>query len=98
MVDRKSTRLNSSHTIISYAVFCLKKKYTRILAARHGGLGRPGGPAPRLFGARAAGGGRPSAGGGGARGGGSMSRRSFFFLRLGRPPNSPLFPTRPLSR
>src|SRR3954465_1394840 len=24
--DRKSTRLNSSHTIISYAVFCLKKK------------------------------------------------------------------------
>src|SRR5258708_26846062 len=29
--DRKSTRLNSSHQIISYAVFCLKKKkkYTR---------------------------------------------------------------------
>src|SRR3954467_12543222 len=26
--DRKSTRLNSSHTIISYAVFCLKKKKT----------------------------------------------------------------------
>src|SRR5260221_7474683 len=26
MVDRKSTRLNSSHTVISYAVFCLKKK------------------------------------------------------------------------
>src|SRR3954467_16008589 len=25
-LDRKSTRLNSSHTIISYAVFCLKKK------------------------------------------------------------------------
>src|SRR5258708_27875094 len=25
-VDRKSTRLNSSHQIISYAVFCLKKK------------------------------------------------------------------------
>src|SRR2546427_7016978 len=29
--DRKSTRLNSSHSQISYAVFCLKKK-------RHGGL------------------------------------------------------------
>src|SRR5258708_38154603 len=33
MADRKSTRLNSSHQIISYAVFCLKKKkikqYTR---------------------------------------------------------------------
>src|SRR5258708_34825264 len=27
--DRKSTRLNSSHQIISYAVFCLKKKTTR---------------------------------------------------------------------
>src|SRR5260221_8986384 len=26
MEDRKSTRLNSSHTVISYAVFCLKKK------------------------------------------------------------------------
>src|SRR5258708_23531502 len=30
--DRKSTRLNSSHQIISYAVFCLKKKNK---AARH---------------------------------------------------------------
>src|SRR5439155_26792183 len=27
-VDRKSTRLNSSHVAISYAVFCLKKKMT----------------------------------------------------------------------
>src|SRR5437588_12397866 len=27
--DRKSTRLNSSHTVISYAVFCLKKKNTQ---------------------------------------------------------------------
>src|SRR5256885_11503702 len=26
MLDRKSTRLNSSHLVISYAVFCLKKK------------------------------------------------------------------------
>src|SRR5438132_8826006 len=29
--DRKSTRLNSSHTVISYAVFCLKKKKKRKL-------------------------------------------------------------------
>src|SRR5258708_25072585 len=29
LVDRKSTRLNSSHQIISYAVFCLKKKKTK---------------------------------------------------------------------
>src|SRR5256885_12308557 len=28
-VDRKSTRLNSSHLVISYAVFCLKKKKTK---------------------------------------------------------------------
>src|SRR2546429_2582341 len=30
VVDRKSTRLNSSHGYISYAVFCLKKKKTII--------------------------------------------------------------------
>src|SRR2546426_5106743 len=29
--DRKSTRLNSSHLVISYAVFCLKKKTTETL-------------------------------------------------------------------
>src|SRR5256885_6860533 len=28
--DRKSTRLNSSHLVISYAVFCLKKKTTTV--------------------------------------------------------------------
>src|SRR2546430_9465046 len=33
--DRKSTRLNSSHSQISYAVFCLKKKKTD---TRHGAL------------------------------------------------------------
>src|SRR5256885_10830350 len=31
--DRKSTRLNSSHLVISYAVFCLKKKTKRL--SRH---------------------------------------------------------------
>src|SRR3989454_7099392 len=30
-VDRKSTRLNSSHLVISYAVFCLKKKKKSII-------------------------------------------------------------------
>src|SRR5258708_13807455 len=47
-VDRKSTRLNSSHQIISYAVFCLKKKkaprYTRT-AQSHCCAGAA--PAPR---------------------------------------------------
>src|SRR3712207_7804107 len=31
--DRKSTRLNSSHANISYAVFCLKKKYSILFKA-----------------------------------------------------------------
>src|SRR5438132_9091954 len=30
--DRKSTRLNSSHTVISYAVFCLKKKKKKYIS------------------------------------------------------------------
>src|SRR5258708_11745822 len=33
--DRKSTRLNSSHQIISYAVFCLKKKKQYIQLVEH---------------------------------------------------------------
>src|SRR5205807_7690460 len=33
--DRKSTRLNSSHLVISYAVFCLKKKTELILYHNH---------------------------------------------------------------
>src|SRR5256885_8485056 len=32
--DRKSTRLNPSHLVISYAVFCLKKKNTRTTSPR----------------------------------------------------------------
>src|ERR1022692_2274439 len=39
--DRKSTRLNSSHLVISYAVFCLKKK-----RARRGTRVRPIAPVP----------------------------------------------------
>src|SRR5260221_5296783 len=34
--DRKSTRLNSSHTVISYAVFCLKKKKKHVVRCTHG--------------------------------------------------------------
>src|SRR2546429_5347739 len=33
--DRKSTRLNSSHGYISYAVFCLKKKNASVTSPRH---------------------------------------------------------------
>src|SRR5690625_6553517 len=34
-LDRKSTRLNSSHVAISYAVFCLKKKKKQIITRHH---------------------------------------------------------------
>src|SRR2546430_12433990 len=34
-VDRKSTRLNSSHSQISYAVFCLKKKKSIVILVPH---------------------------------------------------------------
>src|SRR5258708_14337441 len=45
-LDRKSTRLNSSHQIISYAVFCLKKKInaTEAMWQRYGGRGGPAVP------------------------------------------------------
>src|SRR5256885_12575985 len=36
--DRKSTRLNSSHLVISYAVFCLKKKKTDITILYNGNI------------------------------------------------------------
>src|SRR5256885_8502350 len=35
VLDRKSTRLNSSHLVISYAVFCLKKKTTQLSRLAH---------------------------------------------------------------
>src|SRR5256885_11912977 len=40
-VDRKSTRLNSSHLVISYAVFCLKKKKTQQHNTRRETIERP---------------------------------------------------------
>src|SRR5258707_5949846 len=39
LLDRKSTRLNSSHANISYAVFCLKKKKNQILCHTKIGFG-----------------------------------------------------------
>src|SRR5438034_1902989 len=39
--DRKSTRLNSSHTVISYAVFCLKKKKTAPASSQTARATRP---------------------------------------------------------
>src|SRR3954465_14835774 len=94
--DRKSTRLNSSHTIISYAVFCLKKKsqptphHTRYPPSR-----TPARPATTPAARR-------------ERGHALVHRTrhavpgafreviTFFFLRIRRPPKSPLFPFRAL--
>src|SRR5258708_31777395 len=45
-IDRKSTRLNSSHQIISYAVFCLKKKTAHTSrSSRNNSMNQPPAPA-----------------------------------------------------
>src|SRR4051795_12992306 len=96
--DRKSTRLNSSHTLISYAVFCLKKKKQ---SHRRRPVGQDGGDGQRLARVHAL---RPL-----ARGrvppvalptvsAPSSSSFYFFFLMIGHPPKSPLFPSTPLSQ
>src|SRR3989337_110179 len=95
--DRKSTRLNSSHGSISYAVFCLKKKKTyqlpallyRIMldttCARHIWPPDVSLLSPRL---RALGADTLVA----------VFSFFFFFLMIRRPPRSPLFPNPTLFR
>src|ERR1022692_3305577 len=95
--DRKSTRLNSSHLVISYAVFCLKKK-KKVLPVR--GFAPAGRTQPRPVAAAR----RRHEGG---------ERRPvdhhqhllrfpspvfFFFLMIRRPPRSTLFPYTTLFR
>src|SRR3989442_10680216 len=46
-IDRKSTRLNSSHVRISYAVFCLKKKKKTAIKTLHPSINTE--PEPRVF-------------------------------------------------
>src|SRR3954463_8134279 len=96
--DRKSTRLNSSHTIISYAVFCLKKNDAGLALEVHGARqhallveAHRVAPLPARLVTH-------------PRADLLCARRSrripgvFFFLMIGRPPSSPLFPYPPLSR
>src|SRR3954464_9812786 len=95
--DRKSTRLNSSHTIISYAVFCLKKKTPTTyrhcqMRAHTDASSNTSAPAraqaqvrvgvPVELSQRV------------ARWGGVLA---FFFLMIGGPRNFPPFPSPPLS-
>src|SRR6266496_3997452 len=95
LTDRKSTRLNSSHVEISYAVFCLKKKNEAALHAAGVGdrslprrldqveaLQQPGGPRPPL----------------GRRQMQQAAHKEFFFLMIRRPPRSTLFPYTTLFR
>src|ERR1022692_2688080 len=96
--DRKSTRLNSSHLVISYAVFCLKKKNKTTTAVCEGVHLRV-----------AASGALKGCGsgeclhphGGGGRGGRRTHERVWcfcFFLMIRRPPRSTLFPSTTLFR
>src|ERR1039457_6272077 len=97
-LDRKSTRLNSSHLVISYAVFSLKKNVSAhgsptgrtALAVRHKSLGGPAVarlrfPTPcshRMIGVTIA----------------ATTCTSLFFLMIRRPPRSTLFPYTTLFR
>src|SRR6478735_4441900 len=94
--DRKSTRLNSSHLVISYAVFCLKNKTQRLSPLRlldnlSGGRPRdcPAPPASRWANPRFH---------AFAMAGRAASQGAFFFLMIPRPPRSTLFPYTTLFR
>src|SRR4051795_11357707 len=98
LLDRKSTRLNSSHTLISYAVFCLKKKkknskdnaitsiQKKITHSKNTDqlTVRPPTCSPPLSYLS------PISI--------TLLSFSFFFLMIRRPPKSTLFPSPPLSR
>src|SRR3954465_6504574 len=89
-LDRKSTRLNSSHTIISYAVFCLKK--TEPAAPRRSPAATTGTPSPPAARAGVPGACRGPASAAASRAACVRGTRCFFFLMIRRPPRSTLFP------
>src|ERR1035437_4369284 len=97
-IDRKSTRLNSSHANISYAVFCLKKKNIRDLRSSHS-------TADGFARAQDSGRARRSCAGVACAAssfkyfvGLLEEMRFFFFLMIRRPPRSTLFPYTTLFR
>src|SRR3954466_15187333 len=97
LLDRKSTRLNSSHTIISYAVFCLKKKtnfQTPFTIHTSPRFNRD--PTPPQFAICNAPGAKTDPEGDGGRS--EPVILVFFFLMIRRPPRSPLFPYTTLFR
>src|SRR4051795_7037383 len=97
-LDRKSTRLNSSHTLISYAVFCLKKKNNVDISA-----GDDLRTATGVSGLDRACHGTAACAAAGARRhprylAALRHDVRFFFLMIGRPRRSTLFPPTTLSR
>src|SRR3954449_9187354 len=96
-LDRKSTRLNSSHTLISYAVFCLKKKIRRHRANLRVGAFPDEDAHVRLAPTRPPTPCEPSCRCLPGRGR-SRSPRTVFFLMIRRPPRSTLFPYTTLFR
>src|SRR3954449_13434985 len=96
-LDRKSTRLNSSQTLISYAVFCLKKKVCPGVDGA-GAVARGDGVVAGVTGARVVCL-HPVAGGDDVVAGVPGDRFFvFFFLMIRRPPRSSLFPYTTLFR
>src|SRR5574340_667204 len=85
LIDRKSTRLNSSHQKISYAVFCLKKKNHLLFSSWDKTV--------RLYAARA-----NVLRGEFLHGGPVLACCFLFFLMIRRPPRSTLFPYTTLFR
>src|SRR4051795_12590554 len=98
VLDRKSTRLNSSHTLISYAVFCLKKKkkpkQRKSAARKITAQDRPPGPSTVAHTHTQV----PSRDSPAPVSPPFPAISSFFFLRIRRPPRSTLFPSTPLFR
>src|SRR6478735_1275094 len=93
--DRKSTRLNSSHLVISYAVFCLKKKKQNRAPQLADQLQiTVYGIAPGSWPNRAV----PAMGDCSRRRVRGLVPWSFFFLMIRRPPRSTLFPYTTLFR
>src|ERR1022692_3691708 len=92
--DRKSTRLNSSHLVISYAVFCLKKKYVlrdddQLRRTQRACRPVAHATVPTRTTLPSTSRSRPP-----TLSGCCSWAASFFFLMIRRPPRSTLFPTR----
>src|ERR1022692_367073 len=95
--DRKSTRLNSSHLVISYAVFCLKKKKVRLSPGEpQHAAGSQTAPLPPATASQVCAG--PRVPRRRTLGYLPISGPDFFFLMIRRPPRSTLFPYTTLFR